>query len=217
VQEPLTTDRTRPIGRRLASVVDVHISLDGGRDLAGEIYRQVRSAVIEGRLRAGDRLPRTRELARRLGVSRTTASVAYDRLISEGFATSRTGAGTFVDQVGAVQDRQRTATGIRPQPAWQSVPVPSYNWPETEFDFRAGMPDVDHFPFRTRRRLMARQFQPAAIGRGVNDHPAGHASLRAAIAHHVGLARGIRCMADDVVVTNGTQQAVDLITRVLLR
>jgi GntR family transcriptional regulator/MocR family aminotransferase len=197
--------------------VDVHISLDGGRDLAGEIYRQVRSAVIEGRLRAGDRLPRTRELARRLGVSRTTASVAYDRLISEGFATSRTGAGTFVDQVGAVQDRQRTATGIRPQPAWQSVPVPSYNWPETEFDFRAGMPDVDHFPFRTRRRLMARQFQPAAIGRGVNDHPAGHASLRAAIAHHVGLARGIRCMADDVVVTNGTQQAVDLITRVLLR
>ena len=84
MREPLTTIHISPIGRRLADAVDVHISLSGRKDRAGEIYRQLRSAILERRLTQGDRLPPTRELARRLGVSRTTTSVAYDRLISEG-------------------------------------------------------------------------------------------------------------------------------------
>jgi GntR family transcriptional regulator/MocR family aminotransferase len=151
-------------------------------------------------------------------VSRTTTSVAYDRLISEGFAVARTGAGTFVSHVSRERTRRPArATLVRPQKAWQGIPVPSYLWNEAEFDFRMGQPDVNLFPFRTWRRLMSRQFQPAVVGRGINDHPAGHLPLRAAIAHHVGLARGIRATADDVVVTNGTQQAIDLIARVLLR
>ena len=218
MREPLTTNQTRPIGRRLASVVDVHVSLSGRDDLSGEIYRQLRSAILEGRLRPGDRLPPTRELARRLGVSRTTASVAYDRLSIEGLAVAAVGAGTFVGHLGAQPARRSAiAAALRPQPAWQSIPLPSWSWDEAEFDFRPGLPDVRQFPFRTWRRLIAAQFRPAAVGRGVNDHPAGHAPLRAAIAHHVGLARGIRSTADDVVVTNGSQQAIDLIARVLLR
>src|SRR5918996_1162452 len=211
------TNQTRPIGRRLASAVDVHVSLAGRYDLSGEIYRQLRSAILEGRLRPGDRLPPTRELARRLGVSRTTTSVAYDRLSSEGLAVARIGAGTFVGQVGATPARRRVPAALRPLAAWQSIPVPSYNWGEAEFDFRLGVPDAQLFPFRTWRRLMAGHFQPRVVGRGVNDHPAGHAPLRTAIAHHVALARSIRSTAEDVVVTNGTQQAIDLIARVLLR
>jgi GntR family transcriptional regulator / MocR family aminotransferase len=217
VRDPLKSIRTRPIGRRLASVADVHVSLTDRHDLSGEIYRQLRSAILEGRQRPGDRLPPTRELARRLGVSRTTTSVAYDRLSSEGLAVARMGAGTFVSHAGATPSRRRVPGAVRPLPAWGLVPTPSYNWPEAEFDFRLGMPDARLFPLRTWRRLMAAQFQPAAVGRGVNDHPAGYAPLRAAIAHHVGLARGVRSTADDVVVTNGTQQAIDLIARVLLR
>jgi GntR family transcriptional regulator/MocR family aminotransferase len=64
---------------------------------------------------------------------------------------------------------------------------------------------------------MAEHFQPLNIGRGPSERPAGHARLRSAIAQHVGLARGVRAGADDIVVTNGTQQAIDLIGRVLLR
>ncbi|HEX6474889.1 MAG TPA: PLP-dependent aminotransferase family protein [Candidatus Limnocylindria bacterium] len=218
MREPLTTNHTSPIGRRLADAVDVHVSLSNGHDLSGEIYRQLRSAVLERRLRQGDRLPPTRELARRLGVSRTTTSAAYDRLISEGFAVARTGAGTFVSQVSGERPRRpATATVVSPLPAWQRIRLPDYLWEEAEFDFRPGVPDVGLFPFPTWRRLMSRQFQPAAVGRGVNGHPAGHEPLRGAIAHHAGLARGIRATADDVVVTNGSQQAIDLIGRVLLR
>ncbi|HEX5014995.1 MAG TPA: PLP-dependent aminotransferase family protein [Candidatus Limnocylindrales bacterium] len=220
MREPVTTIHTKPIGRRLADAVDTHISLVGRRDLSGEIYRQLRSAILEGRLVDGDRLPPTRELARRLGVSRTTATVAYDRLIGEGFATARAGSGTFVDHAGVEPRRRRPRrTRVRPQPAWEAFPLPSFVWDTTdaEFDFRLGVIDAGLFPYRTWRRLMARQFQPAVVGRGVNEHPAGLAQLRGAIAHHVGLARGIRATADDIIVTNGAQQATDLIGRVLLR
>jgi GntR family transcriptional regulator/MocR family aminotransferase len=80
--------------------MEVHVSLVGRKDLSGEIYRQLRRAILAGRLRPGDRLPPTRELARRLSVSRTTVAVAYDRLWGEGFVTARVGAGTFVSAHG---------------------------------------------------------------------------------------------------------------------
>jgi GntR family transcriptional regulator/MocR family aminotransferase len=76
--------------------MEVHVSLVGRKDLTGEIYRQLRGAILDGRLPPGGRLPPTRELAHRLNVSRTTVTVAYDRLTGEGFITSRVGAGTFV-------------------------------------------------------------------------------------------------------------------------
>lgn len=62
-------------------MVEVHVSLVGRSDLAGEIYRQLRTAIITGQLRSGDALPPSRELARRLSVSRGTMAVAYDRIV----------------------------------------------------------------------------------------------------------------------------------------
>jgi GntR family transcriptional regulator / MocR family aminotransferase len=76
--------------------VDIHISLEGRRDLAGQIYRQFRDAIRDRRLKAGQILPPSRELSRRLAVSRNTVGVAYDRLIGEGFIETRIGAGTYV-------------------------------------------------------------------------------------------------------------------------
>lgn len=216
--KPLIDRRTSPIGRRLGDAADVHISLVGRTDLSGEIYRQLRAAILERRLRADERLPPTRELARRLGVSRMTVSVAYDRLISEGLATARTGSGTFVARITRHRPRRRTDTAaLQPGPSWQDIPLPSFLWTRAAFDFRPGIPDAERFPYRTWRRLMARQFPPPVADRGATEHPAGHVGLRAAIAHHVGLARGVAATANDIVVTNGTQQAIDLIGRVLLR
>src|SRR6185503_21097753 len=76
--------------------MDLHINLIGRKNLSGEIYRQIRRAITDGRLRPGDCLPASRDLARSLRVSRTTITVAYDRLAGEGFLSSRIGAGTFV-------------------------------------------------------------------------------------------------------------------------
>jgi DNA-binding GntR family transcriptional regulator len=80
-----------------------HVSLVGRKNLSGEIYRQIRRAILDGRLRPGDRLSPSRDLARALAISRMTVIVAYQRLASEGSVTSRLGAGTFVsDRVRAM-------------------------------------------------------------------------------------------------------------------
>ena len=56
----------------MVGTVELHVTLDGQRDLAGQIYRQLRDAILDGRLRPGEPLPPTRELAQRLDVSRNT-------------------------------------------------------------------------------------------------------------------------------------------------
>ncbi|MGH3715393.1 MAG: GntR family transcriptional regulator, partial [Micromonosporaceae bacterium] len=76
--------------------MELHITLEGHRDLTSRIYRQLLEAILDGRLRPGERLPPTRELAGRLAVARNTVAVAYERLTAEGFLVARVGAGTFV-------------------------------------------------------------------------------------------------------------------------
>jgi GntR family transcriptional regulator / MocR family aminotransferase len=198
--------------------VEVHVSLVGRKDLTGEIYRQLRRAILDGRLPPGGRLPPTRELARRLSVSRTTVTVAYDRLVGEGFLATRVGAGTFVSNGlnGAPYPTRRTGGALRPRPIWDTIPVPIVFERAAEFDFRPGIPDARLFPYQTWRRLLAREFSPAAVGAGHYGDPAGHPGLREAIARHIGTARGVQATAEQVVVTNGTQQAVDIVARVLL-
>jgi GntR family transcriptional regulator/MocR family aminotransferase len=198
--------------------VEVHVSLLGRGDLAGEIYRQLRAAIVAGRLRAGDQLPPTRELARRLSVSRGTVSVAYDRLSGEGFVTSRVGAGAFVSSW-VDHGAPEPGTGgdaLRPRPVWDHIPVAGAFAAAARYEFRTGLPDASRFPFQTWRRLMAAELRASAVGRGEYGDPAGHVGLRAAIARHLAVSRGVATTAGQVTVTSGTQQAFDLIARVLL-
>jgi len=105
--------------------MELHISLTTRTRLGEEIYRQVRQAIVDGRLRAGELLPPSRHLALTLGVSRSTVTVAYDRLGGEGFVDSRVGAGTFVSARGApVPSRvrvQRQRNPLHARPIWNSV------------------------------------------------------------------------------------------------
>jgi GntR family transcriptional regulator/MocR family aminotransferase len=197
--------------------VELHVSLVGRKDLTGEIYRQLRRAILDGYLPPGSRLPATRELAAQLSVSRTTVVVAYDRLLGDGFTTARAGAGTFVSDNLPGTGNRTGATGeiLRPQPIWDDM-APVVFEHAAEFDFRPGIPDARLFPYQTWRQLLAREFTATAVGAGHYADPAGHPGLREAIARHIGVSRGVQATASDVVVTNGTQQAVDLIARVLL-
>ena len=91
--------------------MDVHVTLKGRGDFTTRIYRQLFDAVLDGRLRQGERLPPTRELARHLEVSRNTVALAYERLVAEGVLLSRVGSGTFVntEPVGNLQARRAPA------------------------------------------------------------------------------------------------------------
>jgi GntR family transcriptional regulator/MocR family aminotransferase len=182
------------------------------------LYRQIRDAILDGRIRAREALPSSRELARRLDVCRNTVLVVYERLRAEGFLEPRVGAGTFVRD--GFRPRSVVASNgsaLRPRAIWDAIPegldLAATN---PEFDFRPGLPDASRFPFPAWRARVARQLHPRAVGSGGHIAAAGDRGLRSAIARHIGVSRAVRCGADDIVVTNGSQQAIDLIARVLL-
>jgi GntR family transcriptional regulator/MocR family aminotransferase len=200
--------------------MSLHISLVGRKNLSVEIYRQIRDAVVKGVLREGDRLPASRELAATLSLSRMTVTLAYERLVAEGLATSRVGDGTFVSRVAAhtsSESRDRHIDGpLRAHPLWRAVPLPTAFAHHAAFDFRTGIPDASLFPSTRWRRLLVRTLRTHVGGDAVYGDPAGLPALRDAIARHVGISRGVMASPDDVTVTSGTQQALDVIARVLL-
>ncbi len=198
------------------SVGPIQLLLDKRGELASGIYRQLLEAIVDGRLRPGEKLPPSRELAQRLDVARNTVSVAYERLIAEGFLTARVGSGTFVEEVGTSRQRRAPAGGdVQPRQLWSSLravpPVAS-----SVYDFRVGVPDWRLFPLQTWRRLVSSELRTAVIRDADYRDPAGHPRLREAIARYVGISRSVRADAADVVVTQGAQQAIDLVARVLI-
>jgi GntR family transcriptional regulator / MocR family aminotransferase len=198
--------------------VELHVSLEGRGDLTARIYRQLLDAILDGRLRSGERLPPSRELARRLDVARNTVAVAYERLLAEGFLVARVGDGTYVSDAAPVASRSRRAPSgrdVRPRPIWRTLPV-GLTKPALTYNFSVGVPDSALFPFETWRRLVGREVRRATVGSGQYRDPAGHEPLRAAIARYAGVARAVRAGADDVFVTQGAQQAIDLVGRVVI-
>lgn len=200
--------------------MEFHVSLVGRKHLSIEIYRQLRRAIIDGVLRPGELLPPSRELARRLSVSRTTVTVAYDRLAGEGYVESRVGAGTFVSFLGGAVPggkRGHSSGALSPRTIWASVRLPTVSERRLpRFNFLTGRPDAALFPHKAWRRLIARELRSPEVSGGAYGVAAGHPGLRRAIARHIAISRGVESPVDDLTITNGTQQALDIIARVLL-
>ena len=203
----------------------IRLPAAGSRDLLRELHRQLRSAILDGRLQPGARLPATRALAQRLGVSRNTMLAAYDLLLGEGYLLARPGAGTYVADTLPASRRGRAtrkapAAGrdLRLVPA--SVPgadlAPTLQPQPARDDFRVGLPDVSLFPFDIWRRLSDRALRRIARQTADYADPQGQAALRQAIAGHVSFTRAVGCTADDIVVTAGAQQAFGLLARILV-
>ncbi|MDP9879815.1 GntR family transcriptional regulator/MocR family aminotransferase [Variovorax boronicumulans] len=199
----------------------------GSRDLLRALHRQLRDAILDGRLQPGARLPATRALAQRLGVSRNTMLAAYDLLLSEGYLLARPGSGTFVADTLPALRRGRAGpkeagTAPRRDPRLVPLNVPGADLALTlqpraaRDDFRVGLPDVGAFPFDIWRRLSDRALRRVARQTADYADPQGQGALREAIAAHVSFTRAVGCTADDIVVTAGAQQAFGLLARILV-
>ena len=197
-----------------------------------QLYDELRAAVLTGRLRPGVRLPSTRTLASELGVSRRTVLDAFLQLYAEGYVEGRTGAGTFVAHTPSEALLQPTPTGPRDNrrggtPALGPLSPPARRRSHSPgrvvaagaraARVHAGVPALDEFPTAPLGASCV------AAGRGglrdeafFRAHRAGYGPLREAIAGYLAAARGVRCTADQVIVVNGSQQALTLITHVLL-
>jgi GntR family transcriptional regulator / MocR family aminotransferase len=210
--------------------MDIHIAVEGRHDLAGQIYRQLRAGIVEGRLAGGTQLPSTRDLATQLGVSRKTTLDVFERLLAEGFLHARAGAGTFVATGLQRLPAERSAraarhatlsekSSARAQPVWSSVPeiLPPQPAQGTAFDFIGGVTDKSHFPFDAWRRCVNHALRVQSRGRGVYRDAAGEQELRLGISRYLAFSRAVASNWEDVIVTQGAQHAVDLIARVTLR
>lgn len=105
---------------------------------------------------------------------------------------------------------------MRPRGTWTAVPTPVSVAGAVPYDFGIGVPDPGLFPFDTWRRLESAELRAGANSPGRYADPAGHRGLREAVSRYVGVSRSVRCDPEDVLVTNGTQQALDLLGRVFL-
>jgi GntR family transcriptional regulator/MocR family aminotransferase len=202
--------------------MELHVVINGRKDLAGQLYNQLRSAIESGRLATGMQLPPTRLLAEQLGISRKTISDIYAQLTYENFLVGRVGKGTFVNSRPSTVLRKQKISDLACAAsvnAWLSLtsPLPDPSLEGTvRYDFVGGAAHKGQFPhdeWRACTQYALRQMQRSA---GFYSQPEGLAVLRSAIAQHIAFCRGVVCEEGDVVVCNGTQQALDLISRVVL-
>ncbi|MFJ5297921.1 PLP-dependent aminotransferase family protein [Pseudomonas sp. NPDC088368] len=202
--------------------MELHIVIQGRKDLANQLYQQLRDSIESGRLAAGVQLPPSRLLAAQLGLSRKTISDTYSRLTYENFLVGKIGSGTFVNTLSAQPQRSSIRSDLASQKVvrkWQDISLPLRH-PTLEgtlrCDFIGGATAKTQFPHDDWRRCTQYALRQMSQARGFYSQPEGVAPLRHAIAGHIAFARGVRCSADDVVVCNGAQQALDLIARVLI-
>lgn len=179
--------------------------------LHGRLEAGLRSAIRDGRLPPGTRLPPSRLLAVDLGLSRGVVVEAYAQLVAEGYLTARTGAGTWV------ADHLRFV-GSTPasEPLGALDPEPDAT-PELRFDFRPGIPDLTTFPLAAWSRALQRTLRKAGPGALGYADPCGPPEVRRALAAYLTRSRAAHAYPGDVVVTSGFAQALALVCQVLGR
>jgi GntR family transcriptional regulator/MocR family aminotransferase len=176
------------------------------------------------------RVPSTRNLARELRISRVPVLSAYEQLFAEGYLETFVGAGTCVARAipgqaiksAAAVGRSKSVRVTAPQaPRRISARVDALHtapqtWANTQGAFRMGVPAIDHFPINTWSRLVNHHSRKPPIEHLIYGHPMGYLPLREAIAEYLGAVRAVRCDADQVLITTGSQQGLQICANVLL-
>jgi GntR family transcriptional regulator/MocR family aminotransferase len=195
-----------------------------GKPLTDWLYEELRQAILDGRLAAATRLPATRDFAAHHGVSRGTLVQVFERLQVEGYLHSRVGAGTWVS--GGAAAMPRPAAQTDQSPAYLRRAMALYKRPKAfaglslsgpPRPFHMGDVDFAAFPAALWSKLASQRGRGGAALFESQRDARGYRPLRQAVAQYLGSARGVPCEADQVVVTSGVQQGLDLIARTLLR
>jgi GntR family transcriptional regulator/MocR family aminotransferase len=186
--------------------------------LQDQIVGHFRDAILSGQIPAGRRVPSSRQLSNELGVSRTTAIEAYDRLTAEGYLHSKNRAGLFVCEL-LPEDFLHGGPAPPKRPNFNQDDDAQLALP---FDPRRhrmplapGMPAVDQFPWKHWTRLSLQVLRERPIDALYYGDPRGEYALRSAIAEYIGEARGIICAPDEVIIVSSSKHGVDIATRLL--
>lgn len=199
---------------------DLLIRLDGTGPIQQQVYGGIYAALEDGRLALGQRLPASRTWALQLGVSRNTIREATAALIAEGWLEARVGAGLFVRAVPAAIRSPASATAAPLRLSEWSERLPARTFvlagKDVDVDFRPGVVSNDAEQLFRRKRLARwpADLEPALLSE--YGPPEGDIRLRERIAAYLRQSRAVRCTAADIVITTGTHQSLDLLSRLLL-
>ena len=200
----------------------IHIDRDEKAPLHHQVYVGFRDAILRGELSPGQQVPSSRALAEELDISRFPVLDAYARLHVEGYLRSRPGSRTFVSPslthpggVGpaSVDDavgERRKSRRLSQLPHFEDAP-----WRNGRGAFSVHQPALDHFPFETWSKLIARHSRSPQSHGGPID-PLGLMRLRNTICSYLRTARSVRCEPEQIMVVSGSQQALNITVRVLL-
>ena len=199
---------------------------DADAPIGARLTRLLRRAILERVVPPAHRLPSTRVLAQALRVARNTVVPVYEQLRAEGFVVAGHGSGTYACRIApeALPPAARTAQPI--EPARSATPLAFsrrgrryHGHPLHEFwtrqPFCPGQFDFALFPHRLWNRLQQRQLRRADPIQLEQGEPGGAPELRQAIAEHVRATRGVRCAPDQVIITDGTGESIDLVARLM--
>lgn len=206
---------------------------DCGESLQNQVFEKVRSMILSGRLKPGMMLPSSRQLAESMVISRNTVTLAYERLVAEGYIQPRGTAGTFVSpvlpddllyaRVGSFKSYSDSGVSgaERPSPllCFAGYPAGPHLPPSARpvYDFWVGRSDPSTFPVTMWRRIMMRKLATSGFNITEYGDPAGLDELRIAIASHLGRSRGMSVTMEQVIVTSGSQDGLNLICRLVDR
>ena len=207
------------------ALASVTLEPDSPVPLYRQIYFAIREAILSGRLRSGSRLPSTRTMAADFGLSRNTMLVAHELLLAEGYITGRVGDGTYVSN-------EIPESLLHPEPVSGPSPIPTFEphlskrvtavtrlrrpVPVAARAFSMGLPELREFPSELWARALARHARRGSPEVMLGNDPSGFGPLREEVAEHLHTTRAVRCTAEQVIITAGSQQALDLLARVLL-
>jgi GntR family transcriptional regulator/MocR family aminotransferase len=196
-----------------------------------QLYDWFRRAIIDGTMRPGQRVPSTRGLAAELKISRIPVLNAYEQLLAEGYFEAFVGAGTCVAR--SIPDEKPSHPPVKARKGIQQIVekrgprrmsrrgtalthTPAQSWLDNLGAFRVSLPALDHFPIGVWSKLVARHSRMPPRGIMAYGDAMGYLPFREAIAEYLGTVRGVRCDSSQILVTTGSQQALQISAQVLL-
>ncbi len=208
----------------------LQLVLDPHRPLNRSVYTALREAILERRIAPGSKLPSSRALAADLGVSRNTVLYAYDQLAAEGYVETRVGSGTYVvdSLAGGVPasgrdsrrgDGRRKLSSLGARLARDGSPGRGFGDQRREalrYEFRFAGAGHEQETLNAWARLVGRRARSLSRAPTGYQPPGGSPELREALAGYLARARGLTCRPEQIVVTQGSQQGIDLCLRLLV-
>ena len=197
------------------------------KSLYKQVYEGYRQAIVDGNLRAGQRVPSTRVLAGELGISRIPVMSAYAQLLAEGYFESRVGSGTMVSkslpargndsELKRESSRALASNQRKLSKRCSTVGSAEGFYPRRGIKpFSVSQIAFEHFPLQVWNSLVTRHTRSASARSLDYGDPMGLRDLREVISSYLRTARGVRCEAEQIVIVSGSQQGLGIATRVLL-